>query len=160
MSNAKLWNSLFVTNLVVDLPNYITEIILLNWCKRWNKPIPNCAFWRKEISEQSAIWKELRKRYIAELTQIKSLLKKYDYTILIDKLKKDKITTIRYLKKYEKDKFIRDLEKLAKEKPLTLDQKPYSEIVIEAIEQDKNKIVEAYKSQTFTINPSSSKINE
>lgn len=100
----------------IDLPNYITEIIIRNFQKMRNKPLPNCPFWRKEISCNSPELAELCKKYQLELIGVKQLLKKFDGDIIVKFYLESKRTGFKGLKKVNQVKILEALKAMQEKK--------------------------------------------
>ena len=98
------YESLLVPNLKVSVANYITEFIIS--VKHKNKSLPKVEYWQKKYEES---FKELQTEYIAELTQVKKLLKVFSPDVLIKYFKSNKMWTLRYLKKEQSKELIYNL---------------------------------------------------
>lgn len=88
--------SLIVPTLRVNVANYITEIVFTRRALKTKKIVPKVEFWRKEYRGD---FKDLTNDYIAELTQVKKLLKIFAPQVLIDELKENDWFSFRYLTK-------------------------------------------------------------
>lgn len=102
------YQSLIVPDLSVDIANYLTEIIVTNNAARFKKNLPKYEYWRKEYKDSH---KEITNQYIAELTQIKKLLKVFSAPVLIKYFKESKIISFRFVKKEQMPLIIFDLFK-------------------------------------------------
>lgn len=104
-----MYNSIFVPEIEVDLPNYITELIIRNYCKFIKRPLPQSPFWRKEIAEQSQDLKDLSKRYQVELTCIKNLLLVFSPKVLVEYILNRNVIGIQLRKKQFQQEIYYDL---------------------------------------------------
>lgn len=145
----KVYQSIFVTGLTVDITNYLTEILIKNWLVRWNKPIPQSPFWRKEITDKSPNLKDLGKRYTIEVSEIKNLLKVFNEVALIDFFKTYKPTTIKYLKLPERHKFTYELY-AHQLKLLKAATKLKEEAIGIVIDSHDNIVTNTYQSKVFS----------
>jgi hypothetical protein len=93
-SCTKIYKSLFVLDLDIDVSNYITEIIISRYWEFKNK-IPPVPFWQKEYKDN---YKKLTDSYVYELTQVKKLLKVFSPAVVLYYIKNNNITTLRYAK--------------------------------------------------------------
>jgi hypothetical protein len=103
------YDSLFSFEKDIDISNYITELLIkhrLEWLK---KPLPKCAFWRKEYYTQSKELESLSKIYQLELIGVKQLLKVFNQHILIGYIMKSRCVGFKSLKKENQNKIIIDL---------------------------------------------------
>lgn len=96
-------DSISVPGLKVDVPNYITEIILSRQAR-----LPGVAFWTKDNKDN---YKELCVKYVAELTQVKKLLKVFSPTVVAKYVKDNQVWSLRYVKKERLPYIILDLFK-------------------------------------------------
>ncbi len=104
------YQSLIVPGLMVDTPNYITEIIIKRRYEKRRKAPPKFAYWRAEYGDDT---KEERNEYIAELTQIKKLLNVFSPAVVISYITNTpSIWSYRYLKKEQLNEVITNLFKL------------------------------------------------
>ena len=100
------YQSLIVPDLQVDIANYLTEIIVKRNAERFRVVLPKYEYWRKEYKGKHD---ELTTRYIAELTQVKKLLKVFSAPVLIKYFKESKIISFRFVKKADMPPIIYDL---------------------------------------------------
>lgn len=128
--NNKQFNSLFVPELLVDIPNHIVELILINKLEYQKKDKPKCAFWRKDIAATNSKYLTLQKDYIVELQYVKKLLMVFSPQVVINTVKNKKQITLGYLKTKNRETFVYelfqkqiDLVKEIKEKQETLEEK-------------------------------------
>lgn len=108
----KLYHSLFVHDLEVDLPNFLTEILIRNYLNKFNKVHPRCAFWKKDVCQQFPELQELQKKYVVELIGIQQLLKVFNSEIIIKYFQDAKPWAIKYAKKPVQQSIIYDLYQL------------------------------------------------
>jgi hypothetical protein len=94
-----MYNSNIVAGTQVDLPNYITELLIINQCKKYKKSIPTTPFWKKEYAGLNKDLSFLSKNYALELTAIKDLLLLFAPKVLLEYFKSTDLTTVRFLKK-------------------------------------------------------------
>jgi len=95
----KEYKSIFVPETTIDLPNFLTEILIKNYLVMIKKPLPNCPFWRKEISEKDDFLQELAKRYVVELGNMKNLLKCFNPDVIAKYYTESRRTGFKLLKK-------------------------------------------------------------
>lgn len=107
----KQYPSVFVPEQLVDLPNFVVELMIRNWCLIAKKPVPNCPFWRKEIAEKSPELKELAKRYGAELPAARNLLKVFGPGVLMKYYQESKMPGFTMLRDETKGKVLLALYK-------------------------------------------------
>ena len=98
------YQSLCVPNLMVDVSNYLTEILL----SKKKRKMPPVAFWTKEYKGQ---YDALVREYILELTQIKKLLKVFSPCVLVEYFRGKEYKTVRFLKLEEQKALVYDLFK-------------------------------------------------
>jgi hypothetical protein len=91
----KEYSSRFVPDHKIDLANFLTEILVLNYLKQFKKNIPTVPFWRKEYSESFA---DLSKRYYIELIGVKDLLKVFYPETIAEVFTQKKCFAFSYLK--------------------------------------------------------------
>lgn len=103
MTDTKLYQSLIVPNLNVDIANYLCEIVLTRKFKYKPDRLPKVEFWRSQYKND---FKELQNLYIAELTQIKKLLKVFSSEVILKFFKENDYYTIRFLTKDQSKELI------------------------------------------------------
>lgn len=109
VSVAKQYPSVFVPEQLVDLPNFIAELMIRNWLLINKKPIPNCPFWRKDIAANSVDLQDLSKRYVAELTAARNLLKYFGPGVIMKYYQETKMPGFTMLKNETKGKVLLEL---------------------------------------------------
>lgn len=97
----RTYDSPSVPNLKVDVANYITEIILSR-----QGQLPGVPFWTKDHKDK---YKDLCTKYVAELTQVKKLLKVFSPTVVAKYVKENKVWSLRMVKKERVPYIIFDL---------------------------------------------------
>lgn len=102
------YDSILIPGKKVDISNYVTEIIFQRRYNKLRRDIPKVEFWRKEY-EAEASFKELRNDYIAELTQVKKLLKVFCPEVVAKYAKEADLWSLRYIKKGELPAIITEL---------------------------------------------------
>jgi hypothetical protein len=95
----KEYKSIFVPETTIDLPNFLTEILIKNYLAMIKKQPPNCPFWRKEVCQNDEFLMELSKRYVIELTNMKNLLKCFNADVIAKYYTDSKRTGFKMLKK-------------------------------------------------------------
>jgi hypothetical protein len=103
------YKSIFVTDLDIDIANYVTEILIKKLLEKYKKPLPNVAFWQKDIANANSSLKYLHDNYIRELPEVRKYLKVFSPTNLIEVFNKNKITSVFYLDKNSRKDLIYDL---------------------------------------------------
>ena len=103
------YNSIFVPEIKIDLPNFLTELLIRNYLEFNKKQLPTSPFWRKEISSQSRDLQDLSKRYALELTGIKQLLKVFSGSSISKLLIEKKYFAFKHLKKETQARFLYEL---------------------------------------------------
>lgn len=106
MADKQLFDSIFDAQLKVDVPNYITELLMDNYFKVCKKDVPRTAFWRKEYKESSSNFEHWSGKYSLELSEIKNLLKVFPARPVAQTIKAERTWTIKYLKLEDKQKFL------------------------------------------------------
>lgn len=96
---SKEYKSIFVPEVSIDLPNFLTEIIIKNYLIMIKKPLPNCPFWRKDIAKEDNFLTELSKRYCIELANMKNLLKCFSGDVIAKYYTESKRTGFKMLRK-------------------------------------------------------------
>lgn len=114
---SKVYKSLYVPEIEIDLANYLTELLIGNFInmKKWNRPA--CPFWRKEICENDDTLLELSKRYSIELAAMKNLLKVFDGDIIAKCITENRKVGFKLLKKENQAIFLYELFNLQIKKP-------------------------------------------
>lgn len=103
------YKSVFDATKQIDIANYLTEQLMLNWL-RWRKwPNPTGPAWQKEISENSDRVKEFRQKYIAELPFMKNLLKVFSPHVISNYIKENNIVGFQIVKLENRKKYIFDM---------------------------------------------------
>lgn len=102
MTKEPMFPSLFVKDLHVRSPAYITELILNNkllWRQKKGENIdrPKCPFWKKDFAQQNPAFKQLAKDYMAEIGFVQDLLKTFSAATIIDYVQTKGIITFIYL---------------------------------------------------------------
>lgn len=98
--------SLIVPNLVIDLGNYLTEILIINQCKKFKKQVPSVPFWKKEYSGLNKDLFFISKNYGLELSAIKDYLLIFAPSVLIAEFHNSNLHTVRFLKKEERKELL------------------------------------------------------
>lgn len=104
-----VYKSLIVPDLEVDLGNYLTELLIINQCKKFKKPIPTTPFWKKEYAGLHKDLLFISKNYGLELSAIKDYLLIFAPSVLIAGFQKKNLHTIRFLKKEERKELMYEL---------------------------------------------------
>ena len=116
----RAYKSTFAANMDIDLPNYLTELVMVNYLDLIKRSKPTSAFWKKDVMGQDDYLQDLAKIYFLELIGMKQLLKVFDPDIVagyflatkwsgFKRLKKDnqmKILYEFYLKQIKKEKVV------------------------------------------------------
>lgn len=110
-NNTKQFHSVFVPEQLIDLPNFIAELMIRNWLLINKKPVPNCPFWRKDIASRSAELQDLSKRYVAELTAAKKLLCYFGPGVIMKYYQESKMPGFTMVKDETKGKILLELFK-------------------------------------------------
>ncbi len=105
----KQYISRFVANLEIDLPNYITESLILNYIQRFRLPKPNSPFWREGLKKESNQFAELTKRYQIELVGVNQLLEIYSPSVIMKVITDGQYFAFKMLKKENRGPFLHDL---------------------------------------------------
>jgi hypothetical protein len=109
MNRENKYNSIFVPEIKIDLPNFLTELLIKNYLEFNKKPLPSSPFWRKDISNQSSDLQELSKRYALELIGIKQLLKVFSPESISKLLTEKRYFAFKHLKKESQARFLYEL---------------------------------------------------
>lgn len=96
------YDSIFAAEIKIDIANFLVENLFKNKLESWKRPLPRCAFWRKEYTKDYPQFKKLSDSYQLELTAIRDLLAVFSPSVIIKCINNDKYTTIKFLKKEEK----------------------------------------------------------
>lgn len=100
----KQFSSIFVPEEKINLPNYITELIIKNWLSFYKKPTPTSPFWRKDICANNTTLEWLSNKYSMEISAVNDYLKVFSPEVLIKILKKRNLITLKFLKlEWKKD---------------------------------------------------------
>lgn len=105
----KQYSSIFVPETKIDIENYITEVIIVNFLNWQKQPIPKSPFWRADISNNNHGLDELRKRYIAELTGVKKLMKVFNPAVIMAYFQTSKMVGYTMVRAETKTKIIMEL---------------------------------------------------
>lgn len=105
----KQYKSIFVADLEIDIANFITETLIKNGLEYYKKPLPNVAFWQKDIATSHPSLQNLHDRYIRELPEIRRYLKVFSPGNLLEVFKKKSLYTVFFLKKEQRKDLIYDL---------------------------------------------------
>lgn len=108
---------MYAHNLDIDLPNYLTELVVKNFLVLFKRPMPTCAFWKKDIASQHDNLQDLAKMYSLELIGMKQLLKVFDGDVIAKYYTESKWTGFKRLKKANQQQIIYDLYQLQMKKP-------------------------------------------
>lgn len=92
------FDSVIIPNKKVDIVNYITEIIFQRRYTKLRRSIPKVEFWRKEFAE-SDLYREMAKDYVAELTQVRKILKVFSPEVVLTYVKNNDLWSLRYITK-------------------------------------------------------------
>lgn len=98
----KVYQSIFVPEIKIDIANYLTEILIKNYLNWLKIPLPKCPFWRKDIASQNADLKKLSNKYVAELTEVKELLFVFDPSVMAKDFIDNKRIGVKVIKKEQK----------------------------------------------------------
>jgi len=101
-----MYESLFVKGLQVQVGAYLTEYLILNGLQKFNRKIPSVPFWTKEYAKVDKDFAYLAKSYGMEIAPVRDLLIVFAPSVLIEEIKMGKYTTIRYLKKAQKQELL------------------------------------------------------
>jgi len=121
----KQYQSVFVPEHLIDLPNFIAELMIRNWLLINKKPVPNCPFWRKDIASQSVELTDLAKRYVTEVAAARNLLKVFGPGVIMKYYQENKMPGFTMLTNETKGKVLLELFKRqikAKEAIIQLEQ--------------------------------------
>lgn len=102
------YDSILIPDLKVDVANAITEIIFKRRQTKMRKEIPKVEFWRKEYKEHES-YKAFANDYIAELTQVKKILKIFSPEVVLKYAKEQDLWSLRYITKERLPGIIFDL---------------------------------------------------
>lgn len=108
----KKYPSLFLGTELIDLPNYLTEILIKNFAEWQRKSLPKSPFWREKISSQDVWLKSLTKKYVAELCEVNNLLWCFDGDIIAQYFIEKRCIGVKLVKKETRDRIISDLYSL------------------------------------------------
>lgn len=147
----KRWESIFDPSKKVDEANFITEIILSNYLKWQGKPLPRSPFWQKAISENSDVLKDLRKRYAAEVSAVKDLIKVFDFPAVARYAKRTKMVGIRMVKAETKDKILVGLFKENLEYRKEIEQSAVAAEAAKAMEEEAMALPEFIETKNLSI---------
>lgn len=106
---SKEHKSVFVTDLEIDIANFLTEVLFVQYFKAYNRPLPTGAFWKKEFTDVNPSFKKLAEKYNLEIQEIRKLLKVFSPAILSALITTYKISTLVYMKKEERKEMIYQL---------------------------------------------------
>lgn len=99
------YKSKFVHDLDITVAEYITEILISNFCS-WQKiSVPQRPFWKKEY-QSTTLDKELAKRYIAEISYVHDLLKVFSPSVITEVFSKANPIGLRLVKVATREKII------------------------------------------------------
>lgn len=110
----KIFDSIFVKDLKVDVYNFITEVLINNYLEFARIQKPRCAFWQKEYQSNDLL-KFLGKKYQIELIHIKRLTKKYTPKVIMTCFKQNKIGSYGFLKQEKRVLIDKRLEETERE---------------------------------------------
>lgn len=105
----KQYPSVFVPEQLVDLPNFIAELMIKNYCLLNKQAVPNCPFWRKDIAANSANLQALAKRYGVEVSAARKLLQYYGPGVIMKYYEESKMPGFAMLKNETKGKVLLEL---------------------------------------------------
>lgn len=105
----KIYLSRFVPEHKIDVSNYITEQIIINFLNWQRLPLPNCPFWRKDYVNVNDNYQELSKRYNLELLGVKELLKVFQIEAVSSFIVQNKKIGFKFLTKEKQANFLYEL---------------------------------------------------
>jgi len=106
---SKEHKSVFVTDLEIDIANFLTEVLFVQFFKSSNRPLPTGAFWKKEYTDVNPSFKWLSEKYNLEIQEVRKLLKVFSPSVISAAITKHKVTTLVYMKKEERKEMIYQL---------------------------------------------------
>ena len=90
------FNSTIIPDKKINIANYITEIIFRRRYTKLRKEVPKVEFWRKEFAS-SDLYSEMAKDYVAELTQVRKILKVFSPHVVLKYVQSTDLWSLRYL---------------------------------------------------------------
>lgn len=106
---SKEHKSVFVTDLEIDIANFLTEVLFVQFFKSSNRPLPTGAFWKKEYTDVNPSFKWLSEKYNLEIQEARKLLKVFSPSVISAAITKHNVTTLVYMKKEERKEMIYQL---------------------------------------------------
>lgn len=104
------YKSMFSPDLEITLAQYITEIIIKNFCG-WQKiPLPQSKFWQQQYQTNQTL-KDLGKRYGVEISAVHDLLKVFSGPVLAKYFTEKNIACFKLSKAATQQKIISELFK-------------------------------------------------
>lgn len=98
--------SIFDASLKVNIPNYITELLMAQYFAVKRTDIPRTAFWRKKYKEQCSEFEFWSEKYRLELSEVINLLKVFPARVLAETIKSERSWTLKYLNKEQRQAFV------------------------------------------------------
>ena len=106
---SKVYKSIFVPEVQIDVANYLTEIMIKNYLDWQKMQYPKCPFWREEYVRENPSLARLAERYMLELTSMQQMLMVFSPDVIAEWLTSTKSAGFQLFKPGMKDRALWEL---------------------------------------------------